>query len=71
MSMASTAEPTSAHDEARLLGRICDRGDCPAPAAREVVLGGQDFYFCNHHGAELDAVLEGPARVPRELERVG
>lgn len=43
----------------------CDRSGCPAPACEQVVLYGQDFYFCGHHAAELipvasDAVPSSP-----------
>lgn len=37
---------------------ICDRGDCPAPARRTLVLHDQDFHFCGHHAVELVHTIE-------------
>lgn len=36
---------------------ICDRGDCPAPAQRTLMLHGQDFHFCGHHAVEVTHAL--------------
>jgi hypothetical protein len=57
---ATRAQPAS---EQTVSDHVCDRGDCPAPAARELTLVGQDFYFCNHHAAELERTLP-PAAEP-------
>jgi hypothetical protein len=38
-------------------GAVCDRSDCPAPAAHQLLISGQDFYFCDHHAAELPALM--------------
>ena len=35
------------------VGRVCDRGLCPAPTRHAFWLHNQDFYFCDHHGREL------------------
>ena len=37
--------------------RICDRSDCPAIALHDIILHGQDFYFCAHHWAELNPAV--------------
>ena len=49
--------------------RTCDRSDCPAPAVRELTLAGQDFYFCNHHAAELEGLAEQPRAEQQEGAR--
>lgn len=36
---------------------VCDRSACPAAARHRIDLYGQDFHFCDHHWAELRAVL--------------
>ena len=36
---------------------VCDYSDCPANAAHDVTIYGQDFYFCNHHWVELADAL--------------
>lgn len=48
------------------IGTTCDRRDCPAQARRRVDIRGQDFYFCEHHATEIDAVLS--AQDPRQPE---
>ena len=50
----SQADRAGARQAQTLLHRVCDRSDCPAPAVRELTLSGQDFYFCNHHAAEIE-----------------
>lgn len=32
---------------------FCDFGDCTAFAASELLIYGEDFYFCHHHAVEL------------------
>lgn len=36
---------------------ICDRGDCPAPTQRTLMVHGQDFHFCGHHAVEVTHAL--------------
>lgn len=45
--------------------RVCDVGDCPARAQTRLDIFEQDFYFCDHHAAEVAAALP-VQRVTRE-----
>jgi hypothetical protein len=50
----------------------CDRSACPAPAARRVDLYGQDFYFCEHHWAEIaDSLADQQSPTAAEAIDVG
>jgi hypothetical protein len=42
---------------ASIVNVLCDRPTCPAPAQQLGVAYGQDFYFCNHHHAEVAELL--------------